>query len=77
MAAAAGVGGHGRRRSYSFKYRRCLFGASSTLLVRKLTPQNQMGAADNSANYDGSDDVDNSGTKTGASTPGYRKDGGE
>lgn len=40
--------------------------------------QNQMGAADNSANYGGSDDLDNNdGTKTGASTPGYRKDGGE
>lgn len=36
-----------------------------------------MGEGDNSASYDGSDDIDNSGTKTGASTPGYRKDGGE
>lgn len=38
-----------------------------------------MGAADNSANYGGSDDLENTndGTKTGASTPGYRKDGGE
>ena len=46
-------------------------------MIRKLTLQNQMGEGDNSASYDGSDDIDNSGTKTGASTPGYRKDGGE
>lgn len=36
-----------------------------------------MGAADNTANYGGSDDYEQDGTKTGASTPGYRKDGGK